>query len=49
MKVLRFIRVSCAQLFYDWAMREINPLHRDLPRVLMRQRELRDEAERLWR
>ncbi len=33
--------------FYAWAMREIDPLHPDLPRIVLRQRELQDTLDRL--
>jgi hypothetical protein len=48
MKILNFIHVMIAQAFYSWAMREINPLHPDVPRILMRQKELADKAERIF-
>ena len=48
MKVLNFIHVSVAQAFYKWAMREINPMHPDLPRIMLRQQELRDKANRIF-
>lgn len=47
MKVLRFIRNTIAQWYYEWAMREINPMHQDVPRIMMRQLELKAEARRL--
>jgi hypothetical protein len=48
MKVLCFVYVSVAKAFYDWAAREINPLHPDLPRIMRRQRELEDQAKELF-
>jgi hypothetical protein len=48
MKILTFIHLSLSQAFYRWAMREINPLHPDLPRILMRQQELADKAHRMF-
>jgi hypothetical protein len=48
MKILNLIHVMVAQAFYSWAMREINPLHPDLPRIMLRQRELDDKAERMF-
>jgi hypothetical protein len=47
MKILNLIHVVLAQAFYSWAMREINPLHADLPRIMLRQSELSDKAKRL--
>jgi hypothetical protein len=32
MKILNLVHVMVAQAFYRWAMREINPMHPDLPR-----------------
>ena len=48
MKILNLIHVMLAQAFYDWAMREINPLHPDLPRIVLRQKELADKAQRIF-
>lgn len=33
--------------FYTWALREINPLHPDLPAIVLRRRELHDKLGRL--
>lgn len=48
MKILDLIHVTLAQAFYGWALREINPLHPDLPRILMRKQELADKAQRMF-
>lgn len=48
MKILNLIHVMVAQAFYSWAMREINPLHPDLPRIMLRQKELADKAQRMF-
>lgn len=48
MKILNLIHVMVAQAFYSWAMREINPLHPDLPRIMLRQKELADKADRIF-
>jgi hypothetical protein len=48
MKILNLIHVMIAQAFYHWAMREIDPLHPDLPRILVRQKELDDKARRIF-
>jgi hypothetical protein len=48
MKILNLIHVMLAQSFYNWAMREINPNHPDVPRIVLRQRELADKARRLY-
>ena len=47
MKILNMIHVFLAQAFYSWALREINPLHPDVPRILLRQKELADKARRI--
>ena len=47
MKILNLIHVVVAQAFYRWAMREINPMHPDLPRIMARQQELADKAQRI--
>jgi len=48
MKILNLIHVMCAQAFYKWALREINPLHPDVPSIMMRQLELADKANRVF-
>jgi hypothetical protein len=47
MYVLQRLRVWIAQAFYRWALSEIDPLHPDLAWLLLRQRELSDQARRL--
>ena len=46
MKILNLLHITFAQLFYRWALREISPLHPDVPRILLRQQELADRARR---
>ena len=48
MKILNFIHISVARAFYSWAMKEINPMHPDVPRIMQRQRELEDKAQRIF-
>jgi hypothetical protein len=48
MKILRFIHLSFAQAFYGWALREIDPMHPDLPKLVMRRQELADQARRMF-
>ena len=48
MKILTFIHVMVARGFYSWAMKEINPMHPDVPRIMQRQRELEDKAQRIF-
>jgi hypothetical protein len=48
MKVLELLHVTMAQAFYRWALREIDPLHPDLPRIVMKRLELDDKARRMF-
>ncbi|MDP3758915.1 MAG: hypothetical protein Q8R01_00200 [Ramlibacter sp.] len=48
MKILNLIHVMVAQAFYSWALREINPLHPDVPRIMLRRMELADKANRVF-
>ncbi len=48
MKILDLIHVTIARAFYNWALREINPMHPDLPRIMLRQQELADKADRIF-
>lgn len=47
MKILILLHVALAHAFYRWALREIDPLHPDVPRILLRAQELEDRAQRL--
>ena len=48
MKIISYLHVTLAQAFYRWAMSEIDPTHPDVPRIMMRQTELKDRASRLF-
>ena len=48
MKVLSLLHLVLAQAFYRWAMREISPLHPDVPRIMLRQQELNERMRRIW-
>jgi hypothetical protein len=48
MKILTMLHVMMAQAFYRWAMREIDPTHPDVPKIMLRQKELADKAQRLF-
>ena len=48
MKILDLIHVMFAQAFYAWAIREINPMHPDVPKIMLRRRELADKAKRIF-
>lgn len=47
MKVLHLLHAVIAQAYYSWAMSEINPTHPDVPKILLRQRELTEKYRRL--
>lgn len=48
MKILHIIEVTFAQAFYDWALREIDPMHPDVPQLVMKRQRLADEAKRMF-
>jgi hypothetical protein len=48
MKILNLIHITVAQAFYSWALREINPMHPDVPRIMMRRRELADKQQQIF-
>ncbi len=48
MKILNFIHVVFAQAFYRWAIREINPMHPDLPGIVLRERELAEKHRKMF-
>lgn len=45
MEVLRLTWAWLASGFYSWALREISPLHPDLPRIVLRKQELDDRLK----
>ncbi|MBC5766566.1 hypothetical protein [Ramlibacter albus] len=47
MKILNLLHLTIAQMFYRWALREIDPLHPDVPRILLKQKELADRARHI--
>lgn len=49
MKMLHILHAWIAGGFYRWAMREIDPLHPDVPRIMARQAELGDRMRALLR
>lgn len=48
MNILRLLYVTAAQAFYRWALREISPMHPDVPHIIARQLHLADLSRRLW-
>ncbi len=48
MEILELLYVMTARALTGWALREIDPLHPDLPRLVLRQHQLDDRAKRLF-
>lgn len=48
MKILDLLHVVVAQAFYRWAMKEINPMHPDVPKIMLRQQQLAEKYRRVW-
>jgi hypothetical protein len=48
MKIINLLHVVCAQAFYKWAMKEISPMHPDVPKIMMRQHQLNEKYRRIW-
>jgi hypothetical protein len=48
MKIINLLHVVVAQAFYRWAMREINPMHPDVPKIMLRQQQLQEKYRRIW-
>lgn len=48
MKILQLLHVVCAQAFYRWAMKEISPMHPDVPKIMLRQQQLAEKYRRVW-
>lgn len=48
MKVISLLHVVLAQAFYRWAMREINPMHPDVPKIMLRQQQLAEKYRQIW-
>jgi hypothetical protein len=48
MKILHLLHVLVAQAFYRWAMKEISPMHPDVPKIMLRQQQLAEKYRRIW-
>jgi hypothetical protein len=48
MRILSIVHVTLACAFYRWAMGQIDPLHPDLPRILIKRQEMEERAQQLW-
>jgi hypothetical protein len=48
MKILHLLHVVTAQAFYRWAMKEISPMHPDVPRIMLRQQQLAEKYRQIW-
>ena len=48
MKIMKLLYLACAQAFYRWAMREIDPMHPDVCKIVLRQHELALKERRMW-
>lgn len=48
MKILHFIHLTLAQAFYAWALKEIDPMHPDLPKIVMKRQELADKHRAMF-
>lgn len=47
MKVIRLAWLLWAKFWYAWAMREIDRLHPDVPKILRKQIEIEDKLKRI--
>lgn len=47
MKILSLLHIIVAQWFYRWAMSEINPMHPDVPKIILRQQQLAEKYRRM--
>jgi hypothetical protein len=47
-KISHRLHVVLAQAFYRWAMREINPMHPDVPKIMLRQQQLAEKYQKIW-
>ncbi len=45
--MLHILHAWIGAAFYGWALREIDPMQPDVPRIMLRQRELQDKMGRL--
>ena len=48
MKIFEMLHVMVAQAFYKWAMREIGPMHADVPSIMLRQHQLAEKHRLMW-
>jgi hypothetical protein len=48
MKVINLLYLACAQAFYRWALREIDPMHPDVAKIVLRRHELDLKQRSMW-
>ncbi len=48
MKILHLMHIVFGRAYYAWALREIDPLHPDVPAIVIRQSVLNDKARHLF-
>ena len=48
MKVLTLLYLVVAEAFYRWALREIDPMHPDVSKIVLRRHELALKHRSIW-
>jgi hypothetical protein len=48
MKVMHLLFLVCARAYYRWALREIDPMHPDVGRIMLREQDLESTLRRIW-
>lgn len=48
MKIIKFIHLTFAQAFYARALAQIDPLHPDVPEIVMKRQQLEDQARSMF-
>lgn len=48
MKVLHLLLLALEDLYLRWGMYEIDPLHPDLPKILIRRLEIAEKTRRIY-
>lgn len=49
MKIIKFIHNTFAQAFYGWAHKEIDVMHPDLIKIMMKRIELQEQNKEMFR
>jgi hypothetical protein len=49
MRILSALWLLAQKHYYNWAFREIDPMHKDVPEIVLKRQQIADDLQLLWR